>query len=630
MQTRFHSCLTALLLFGSLAVPAAAQLPDWSALPVDPSSTVQFEQAWVLSQSGNQISAFSCYNRRWSKITTLSASPSITRYNEHFIVQDGTTFWAYSPHTADFYPLVAPSGTASLITTSSPQTWLNAVQDGKKVYVFFPLTGHWNTYTFATTPTVVYRNFCALIYDGTWIYGISAFHESIAPLFDASATITGCFGTVGIATAPGVVYGFSAHQNTWATTPVAAPPTITNGFAANPGFVFVNDGNTLQFFSGATGTFTTVPAPPSASVFLHRQTAVVVDGTLVWGYSGLLGTTTAYQLSAVPTVTMQHYFGIIDDGAFVVVYSAPKGDFSSALPGSPYVFATGQNMAVGSQSGVPKVGYSALTNQWIQAPPLTSAQVVVGGSAAVLIDLLGTGAYGLSVNQSGWIWEPTLTAPSQVYQPNTPQGPSALIVVRQGNELYAFNHATEKWRQTSVTGPVTFSAGHYGSAVFTDAQNAYGFGVSNDRWASLPLNATPTTVAAQVFSGYVREPNRLLAYTALGQTNTTNEYPDYIRNVVVGGLLRVIVSGEPNAATYVLLAEGAADFFLPGVGTLLIDPFTMFVLSAPNLSAIGLASVLVQVPSSPILSGLHLHAQSLVVPSPAELYLTNATDFTIY
>jgi hypothetical protein len=176
------------------------------------------------------------------------------------------------------------------------------------------------------------------------------------------------------------------------------------------------------------------------------------------------------------------------------------------------------------------------------------------------------------------------------------------------------------------------SAGHYGAAVFTDGQAGYAFGVSNDRWATTPLTSVPAAadVKAQVFSGYIKDASSLYAYTGLGQTNTGNEYPDYIRNAVVGGILRVVVSGEPNADCYIMAAEGPAEIYIPPFGALLIDPNTAFFLAAPNLSSLGLASVMIQVPPSPSLSGLRLFAQSLIGSSPANFYLTNATDFTIY
>jgi len=630
LRRGISSCAFAIAGF---AATSHAQLPDWGTLGVATSGGVQFEQSWVLSQTGNKITAFSGYSRQWTSITTASPG-AITRSNEHFIVKDGGTFWGYSSHSGQFSPLVTLSGTATLLATTSPQTWLSIVQDGKTVYAYFAFTGQWHTFVFPTIPAVTYRNFCAEISDGTFLYGVSAYHETLVPLLAPGATALGCFGTVAMASSPGQVHAFSVHQNRWAMTSVSGTPSISNGFAANPGYVLVQDGASLQFFSGAAGLFTTAPAAPTASVQLHRQCALVIEGATVHGYSGLLGTFATTRLAAPPQFTiLQHYFAAAHDGTALHVYSAPKGAFATPLPSSATVsFLTGQNVGVALNDATPIAGYSAFTNAWIAAPPLTSVAAYVGGSAAVLVDTVsGFGVYGMSVYQtSGWVPGPAIV-PDAVYQPNTPQGLSSLIVVRQANGLFAFSLKTELWRDVTMAGSFLASAGHYTSAVFTDGIQAYGFGIHNDRWSVEPLSAppAPADVKAQVNSGYVFDGSTLHAYTALGQTTTGNEYPDYIRNVVVGGLLRIDLAGEPGSQDFLLASPAGASLSVPGIGTLWIDLTLSFLLAAPTLPGTGLSQVLLQVPPVPAFSGVSLFLQSLIA-NEASLYLTNHCRVTIY
>lgn len=608
-----------------LSLTAPAQLGDWSAHSVPAGAPVTLEQSYVLSQNANEIRAFSAFNRRWSTLTTLASAPIVTVWNEAFVVQDGTTFWAYSPHTASFAPLVTLSATAKLVPKLTPQTWIVGVQDGARLYLYFPYSGSWHSYAFAAPPTVSIRNFVAEIADGSSVHGVSAYFESLVPLAVPGAAAAGCFGSAAMATSPGAVHGFSAYRNTWASAAVAGTPALSNGYVGNPGFVAVQDGATIQFFSGQTGTFTTIPAPPTAALALQRQVAVAIDGTTVHAYSGLLGKHATISCAAPPSLVLEQYFALLDDGVGIAAFSAPRGDFAAPLPASGATIQSGQSMALASFGVSPIAAYSAVTNHWETAPPLATATGHVGAAAVVLVDAAGATLHGLSARGvKGWVSEPA-PAPDAIHLPNTPTGLAELIVARAGSQLFAFSPQAEAWRSVTMSGSFLASAGHMSAAVFTDGANAYGFGVHNDRWTVEPLGAAPAAanVKAQVDSGYVLEGTTLHAYSALGQTTTANEYPDLYRFAPVGGVLRLVVAGDPFAASYVLASDGPAEIPVPPFGTLLLDLANAFTLAAPPLNGDGLAQVLVPIPNDPLLSGMMVHLQSLVGGGPAGFYLTN-------
>jgi hypothetical protein len=175
---------------------AYGQLADWNRHAFPAGAAMQFEHSLAILQDGPDVYGYSCYTRNGAKVHTTGGSVIITKWNEHFIVQDGIYYHAYSARTGQFSTLAAFSVASALVPSTAAQTWLSAVQDGHTLHMYFSFTGAWQTFQFPNIAQVQLANFCALIHDGTWVWAVSAYYGNPVPLMAANAGTNGVFGTV--------------------------------------------------------------------------------------------------------------------------------------------------------------------------------------------------------------------------------------------------------------------------------------------------------------------------------------------------------------------------------------------------------------------------------------------------
>jgi hypothetical protein len=599
---------------------ACAQLADWVSVVASPTAQVQLEQSIIAVRDQNRVHGFSAVTHAWTSITAVAATPTLTIFNEHFIVRDGPVFYGYSPRTGAFAAQATFSPAAVLANAGGPTTWYSAVTDGNNVHVFFALSGQWITFVFASPPTVIPGRLCLLLVDGGTIYGVSAFYESLVPLLVPNATVSGAYGNAAVATSPGSVHGFSAYRNTWASIPFTGPATVTTGHA-QPGFVAIRDTTSLAFFSGHTGSFSTPPVSPSATMNLHRETAIVLDGNTVVGYSGMLGHHATSQFSSPPAVHLRDWFALLDDGQGLVAYSAATGTFAAAFSGTWQITSNQQVAAVTAPgASLPTAVYSAYTNTWTLIPALSAATVYVPCTSVILADLAG-GLYAFSARGTGWIHQPT--PPLDAVQTSF-----STFCARAGTTLYSFNPKTVAWRSTDTFAPAVSIATYYGSLIANDGAAAYGFSHFTDRWSAIPLTGPVVSSGVQIQAAVVRESNVVRGYSGLGQMSTTGEYPFFWRTASQGGRLRIELAAEPGMEAFIALSPVAADIPTP-YGTLFIDPAAMLLLAQPTLPASGLFTLSLQIPVAPGFSGTEIHFQAAVLGPPG-LYLTNSALSTVY
>ena len=95
-----------------------------------------------------------------------------------------------------------------------------------------------------------------------------------------------------------------------------------------------------------------------------------------------------------------------------------------------------------------------------------------------------------------------------------------------------------------------------------------------------------------------------------------------------GSTARFAYHGAPGAVAVPLLSGGAANVKVPGIGTLLLDPNTLFVLSATAYGTARRLTIDEPIPNDPGLIGLQLYWQQLLV-SGATLTLGNSQSFKI-
>jgi len=601
---------------------APAQLSDWGSIAAPSTAKVRLEQSYCAVERGQTVYAFSCLNRTWTSLTVSLGLPNLTITNDHFIVRDGPFFYGYSPRTGRFAAQLAWSPTARIEPRVSPQTWFSIVTDGNSIHIFQALDGIWTTYVFSNPPTVTMGTKCALITDGNTVYGVSAFYGTPVALPVSSASVVGAYGNSGVAASLGMVHGFSAYRNTWASMAVAAYPTVNIG-NKQAAFCQIVDGAGTIFFSGHTGGFTTVPAPPSAMTTLSRTVAIVVDNAHVYGYSGLLGGIDYLKLTSTPTLTMQQFFALVDDGSSVRGFSANTATFGAPISARTADITTRAQMAYHQPASAPfpTEVYSQYLNHWTRTPNLAAATPYIT-SASVALAEPGGGIHGLSLQGTKWIFQETPKLDTVYLGTNRPNMEQTLVA-QAGTSLWAFNPRTQAWRMTTTSSPVSTFQGNNAALIGMDGLRAYGFSNWSDRWASTTLNGSVISSQAQVQSAYVQDSSSVHAYAAIGQLSTSHDYPQYWRAATQGSRVRVDLAAEPGASAMLAVSLGKASIPVPPHGTILIDPTRMLVLATAGIPGGGLYGVNFQVPVGPGVTGIGLHFQAAVFVG-SSLYLTNA------
>ena len=276
-----RALFTAVVILATCIV-APAQLAPWSSIPAASSQNVQLEQSLAVVTQGNTVHAFSALTKTWTSVTALFGPPANTLLNEHLIVRDGPIFHGYSPRTG-LVPVtlrvVAVPDDRQLRDPADLAQHRHRRQLPPRVLRVQRTVDDLRVPDFPDRDVRDERPVLLPRQRGSErVYGVSSFYGSLVPAPAAGATATGAWGNVGIATSTGLVHGFSASRGTWASMAAAATPAITTG-NAQPAFVAINDGAAMSMFSGHTGTFTTLSAPPSSTLDLERYVAIAVDGT---------------------------------------------------------------------------------------------------------------------------------------------------------------------------------------------------------------------------------------------------------------------------------------------------------------------------------------------------------------
>ncbi|MCB9834189.1 MAG: hypothetical protein H6807_17130 [Planctomycetes bacterium] len=612
-----------------LGLRLEAQLPDWSSNPASSSSTVKLEESLAYVIDGNRVNAYSAITHGWTAVFT-TMTPTVTLANESFIVKDGALFWGYSPHTGAFAPVYTFSATANVVPNVSPQTWHQVVVDGYDVHVFFALSGHWQTYSFSAPPALTIGRFCLLIDDGSDIYAISSYNESLRRLGVPGATVTGADGNVGHAYASGILCCFSAAKNAWAKIGVANQPMITTGNTQN-GFIAINDGVAISFFSGHTGSFVTLPAAPTATPYLQRQVAIVVDGNTVYGYSGLKGSYSTMVAGSAPNVMLDQYHAVIEDPGFgYVAYSGVVGAFSAPLVGS-YQIGTQAWLATATPAGwtTPSDFYSALTNSWLLAPTSVGMNAATWVTAlSVVIEDPAGGLWGWSARGSSWVFEAFPGTPTVTVGTNPPKT-AGTILAQSGSMVTTFNPRTESWRQTTIAGAPSYVRGHTSVILVVDGGFAHAFSNLTDAWSATPISATGVLgQGAQVHSGFVFDGSQVHAYSGLGQIASWGEFPDHWRNVTQGQRFGIDLAAEPGADCYLLFSLVPANVPTPW-GPLLVDPATAIQAAHFLMPPAGVVTFTFQVPYLPFgVVGVPVYWQGVAI-NGMSAYLTNSATSII-
>lgn len=614
-----HARLAAAVLV--LAAGAGAQLPDWTVTPISPGAVAAVEATVVRIVDGNTVWLYSALTRAWTSITSASSTPVVSVYNDHIMVQDGTTFQGYSPRNPAPATLATAAGT---LVSTPPQTWISVVRDGASTWAFLAYYGTWIPIPTTAPATVLIGRWNALVSDGANVWGISAYHASPALLGVPGATPTGSYGYQGFATSPGFVHGFSASRATWTSLPVGGAPSIVNG-ATQSGFSYVVDGGFVHFFSGLRGAFaSTIKSASGTVTATSRTVGVVRDGPVVKLFSATKGTISTVVYPSPPTVTLKDYHAILSDGTTLLAFSGTHGAFAAPVAGLN-LGTTSMNLAVGLDpvSGNLSAVYSAFQNAWIAGPvPPVSVQAAwTSGLGVVVQD--ATGFHGISAHASTWTWQPA-PAPEVVW---TGGGD---WLARTGTTLLTFNPNTGTFAATATNAPVTSVNMHDAThiAIDGDGSAAYAFSHFTNHWAVAQLSSPVVQFGADKQAAFVNDGTNVYAFSGIGQVSNVNEYPDWVRMLPAGGLFLGHLSGEIGSSALLAVSAVPANIPTP-FGTLWIDPAAMLPLFSGTIPASGVQTVPVPVPDSPFLAGLTLYFQGAVFSGPGTGYLTDFAQATI-
>lgn len=605
------------------AGPAAAQLPDWTSVAVNPGATGAVEASLVYSVDGNTVSLYSALTRSWTTVTSTTGAPVVKIYNDHVVVRDGTTFYGYSPRGGG---AVALATTAGALISASAQTWYSIVVDGTQAYAYLAYFGTWFAIPTAGPITTSIGRWCGLVADGTNVWGVSAYHAAAVPLGVPGATVipTG-YGYQCLAESPGFIHAFSASRGTWSS--IAVSPARTIGSSTTQGsFVYVRDGSSIHFFSGAKGAFTTVTAPPSAVVSSSSRTvAVVRDGTLVTAYSSLTTSTSSAVLPVVPTIIVRDYFAMFTDGVDLLPYSSVRGTFGAVLPDATPGAQASMNLMVAydATSGQPTHVYSGFRNVWEAMPSLTGGLQNLWVNSLMVVVQDGTGFYARSAHGLAWVHH-AAPAPELVFNR------SGDWLARTGTTLLSFNPNTASFSSVTTNAPVTQVNMHDNThvAIDGDGSAAYAFSHFTNRWASVQLNGPVTQYGADKQAAFVNDGLSIHAFGGVGQTSNVNEYPDWVRVMPLGSPFLGHVTGEIGSLAY-LFASFALNPFPSPWGMVWLDLNSLFLLDLGTIPANGVRVISVLVPDAPWVSGNTVYFQTAVEGGPSGLYLTEFAQTTL-
>lgn len=426
---------------------------QWCVQPVTAPTNIGFANRHCVWQDGTTVYGYSATTNRVAALATSgsatatigSATSSWTAY-----VQDGTTVWAWSAFFGEWKPLQAATlpqvGIGSHMVAcddgvqlsafsaffgewvsipnpgiTSLQTWRNGTiattSTPDRVVAFSAYTNSWNTVPFPTSSAVpnvqVFDAFAAVADGNNGMLWYSALHGEFLPSFWPSGTQFLFGKSAGIVTAPnGAVFGYSPSQSTLVPIATVAPPTITVAQGSFGGLAVLDDGASLQAFSGFTGTVTATPGyVPGATVTVGDTEAFAEDP------SGLAN----------------------------FAYSAIRGDWSVAAPlSSSSTWANFECIVRELPGGFE--AYSARTGTFATLPAAGTFIGLTNGSIAGIQNAAGIDVFDPRYGR----WDHVATGPTASF------GVHRLVGISQdGAAAHAFGLWHHAWESTPLQGTVT-------------------------------------------------------------------------------------------------------------------------------------------------------------------------------
>lgn len=416
----------------------------WVVHPVTSPQILGFTNSYCLFRDGNAVYGYSTRSGRVAALPTSgsisvsigTASSSWTAY-----VLDGSTVNAFSGFFGDFVPL-----TVTAVPTLSVSSHIVMCTDGANVSCFSAFYGNW-----VTTPNRgsmridTWRNGSLVQFSGPdevaafsaytnqWTSTL-AFPASIPNTFDgrdgyASLSVSGgvdrlwfsalhgefLFTMMPVGTATqlgpncamlvtpaGLVYGYSPAQSALTNIPVAGPASVTVASGSFGSYGMVDDGATLQAFSGMTATVAATPFY-IASTLQFGDTAAFATGPggLGFAYSALRGQWTQAPLVAHTALNANFECIVRTVPGGYEAFSARTGTFAMLnSTGNLTAPAQGAIAAVVDATGIdvfdPRYG------RWVRQATGASPAMGLFRLLGIGRDAAGTQGYAYSLFTNAW------------------------------------------------------------------------------------------------------------------------------------------------------------------------------------------------------------------------------------
>lgn len=604
--------------FGSLLLLAGlvAQAPSpWATIHVPtgvPTPAMSSQGKIVLYRAPGTLHVYSAMTRNFGTVA-LSPAATVRLNNDCLLVQDGTTWTAYSGWLGRFVPLTVTATAALVNPAGAVNDSLILVGDGNQLHTFSAFTGTWVARSVTPGWSASVQRHTAVLADNGILGGCDAStgQWTDLPVTPGIYNLT-ADGTAGFAIATSTVFAFSASHRTWhshglppgatfvraddwgvfhTTTRMLGFSAIRATFATSPlgasgalatqdTFAIMNTGAGPVAFSSFTGRFSEPLAPLNASVATGTAVAMFQDGTTTYAFSAVLGRT-------------------------------ERRPGTNPAPGAANVIG----WAMDATTGRPAF-YSALTGLWYEAPAnaLPADPTVTTAVAAAPTP---TGCVAFSPRHGTFV--PLLDPTIQL----TGNGMSAPILAIGTTSLHTFDARFDRWVSTPRTGTGTVQVGIWRTSLLAiDGNTMNAWGSQAGTWASASLPGPVVGLRANSESLRVHTALDVFAYSAMAEVAAFGQFPEF---------RRVQPASEPVPLCVVVPANGiavlavglpsAAAMPIPALGMLWLEPASLATLPVVgNPSGEG---VLLTLPAiGQAAAGLELGLQAVQIAPGGAAWLT--------
>jgi hypothetical protein len=358
------SSWTAYVVDGPMVWAWSAFFGEWQPLAVAATPTMGIGSHLVSCNDGAQISAFSAFFGQWVTIPNTGASNVITWRN------------------------------GTVATFSAPD----------QVAAFSAYTNTWQSASFPTTGAAVDARdaFASVSNNGVDRLWFSALHGEFLSTFWPTGTLTQFGPSCAIVTTPaGAVFGYSPTFSSLTSIPTVGPATVTLAAGSFGGCAVIDDGVTLQAFSGHTGNVVATPFYVPATITIGDTEAFATGPSgNNFAYSAIRGEWVVAP-PAIASDTRANFECILRTvpGGYEA-FSARTGTFATLASAGGSIIGLAQGSIIGILDSTGIDVFDPRYSRWERTN--TGPSPTFGVHRLVGIGQDGTNAYGFSLWANKW------------------------------------------------------------------------------------------------------------------------------------------------------------------------------------------------------------------------------------